>query len=128
MTPLIRKLGIRVGIRVHVHDAPPVVLEMIEQVDDLQWVGPKEEADYPHLFVSDVEGLLGLLDRYVKNLANDGMLWVSWPKKSSGVKTDLNRDMIRDIILETGLVDIKVCSVDEIWSGLNFVRGKKDRK
>jgi hypothetical protein len=62
-----------------------------------------------------------------KQLAPAGMLWVSWPKKSSGVTTDLNDNVVREIGLKAGLVDVKVCAVTDIWSGLKFVRRLKDR-
>jgi hypothetical protein len=65
--------------------------------------------------------------RICKVLAPAGMLWVSWPKKSSGVATDLNENLVREIGLAAGLVDIKVCAVTEVWSGLKFVRRVKDR-
>jgi hypothetical protein len=63
----------------------------------------------------------------MKHLKKDGMLWISWPKKSSKVATDLDENIIRDFGLEQGLVDVKVCAVDEIWSGLKFVVRVKDR-
>ena len=65
--------------------------------------------------------------RITKALAPAGMLWVSWPKKSSGVKTDLDENVVRGIGLKAGLVDVKVCAVTQIWSGLKFVRRVKDR-
>jgi hypothetical protein len=65
--------------------------------------------------------------RIAKALAPAGMLWVSWPKKSSGVATDLDENIIREIGLAAGLVDVKVCAVTEVWSGLKFVRRVKDR-
>ena len=61
-------------------------------------------------------------------MSDDGTLWVSWPKQSSGVETDLNENVVREIGLGHGLVDVKVCAVDEVWSGLKFVRRLKDRK
>jgi hypothetical protein len=61
-------------------------------------------------------------------VASNGMLWVGWPKKTSGVATDLNENLVRDIGLERGMVDVKVCAIDETWSGLKFVYRLKDRK
>ena len=63
-----------------------------------------------------------------KALSSAGMLWVSWPKKSSGVATDVDENVVREIGLDAGLVDVKVCAVTEVWSGLKFVRRLKDRK
>ena len=73
--------------------------------------------------LGDVEELKHL----VKQLTPAGMLWISWPKKSSGVPTDLTENIIREIGLAAGLVDVKVCAVTEVWSGLKFVRRLKDR-
>ena len=66
--------------------------------------------------------------RIAKELAPAGMLWVSWPKKSSGVRTDLDENVVRGIGLDAGLVDVKVCAVTEVWSGLKFVRRLRDRR
>ena len=66
--------------------------------------------------------------RMAQHLAPAGMLWVSWPKKSSGVATDVDENVVREIGLDAGLVDVKVCAVTEVWSGLKFVRRVKDRK
>ena len=88
---------------------------------------PRGEIDFAMLFVkaeSELrKGFAPLRDRLVAN----GSLWVSWPKKSSGVATDLTEDLIRRVGLAEGLVDVKVCAVDETWSGLKFVRRLKDR-
>jgi hypothetical protein len=73
---------------------------------------------------SDLNDQFSLLS---KRLAPAGMLWVSWPKKASGVVTDLNENLVRSIGLEAGLVDVKVCAVNEVWSGLKFVIRLKDR-
>ena len=68
------------------------------------------------------------LEQVVKSLAPSGMLWVSWPKKSSGVSSDLDENKVRSVGLAAGLVDVKVCAVSEVWSGLKFVRRLKDRQ
>jgi len=83
-----------------------------------------------HVAVSFVKSRAELtqeFSRLVAVLAADGMLWVAWPKKTSGVATDLNENVIRDIGLPLGLVDIKVCAIDEVWSGLKFVIRKENR-
>ena len=72
-------------------------------------------------------GLTDDFKRISKLLAPAGMFWVAWPKKSSGVATDLNENIVREIGLAAGLVDVKVCAVTEVWSGLKFVRRVKDR-
>ncbi len=85
------------------------------------------EIDFAILFVKSVAPLKKDFPRLMKRLAPAGMLWVSWPKKSSGVQSDLSENLIRDYGLAEGLVDVKVCAVDEIWSGLKFLRRLKDR-
>jgi hypothetical protein len=79
------------------------------------------------LFTKSAASLKNEFTQLAKNLAPAGMLWISWPKKSSGVPTDLNENLVRDIGLAAGLVDVKVCAVTEVWSGLKFVRRLKDR-
>jgi hypothetical protein len=79
------------------------------------------------LFTKSKDELSTKFGRIAKQLAPAGMLWISWPKKSSGVPTDLNENLVREIGLATGLVDVKVCAVTEVWSGLKFVRRLKDR-
>jgi hypothetical protein len=87
----------------------------------------KAPLDFAMLFTKSKAELAGDFKRISKLLAPAGMLWVSWPKKSSGVLTDLNENIVRDIGLDAGLVDVKVCAVTEVWSGLKFVRRVKDR-
>lgn len=97
--------------------------------EDIQMVSRsrKESLDFAHLFVKErkvfEKDFLKLKDELKKN----GMLWISWPKKSSKVATDLDENIIRDFGLSHGLVDVKVCAVDEIWSGLKFMYRVKDR-
>jgi hypothetical protein len=79
------------------------------------------------LFTKSADALKREFPRIGKNLAPAGMLWISWPKKSSGVPTDLNENIVREIGLAAGLVDVKVCAVTDVWSGLKFVRRLKDR-
>lgn len=80
-----------------------------------------------HLFAAEARGLAAKLQRYREAIAPDGMIWVSWPKKSSGVATDLDDRAVRAAGLASGLVDIKVCAVDVVWSGLKFVIPLKER-
>lgn len=129
-TPLLKKLGLKPGSRVYVHQAPK---------DYFAWLSPLPEGvkvvdklagqlDFIHLFVRDDKTFRKEFAKGRKVLKDDGMLWVSWPKKSSKVETDLDENIIRDYGLEQGLVDVKVCAIDEIWSGLKFVVRLKDRK
>jgi hypothetical protein len=88
---------------------------------------PKPPLDMVHVFATEAAGLAEKLRVYRAAIAPDGMVWVSWPKKASGVITDLSDVVVRDIALALGLVDVKVCAVDETWSGLKFVIRKSER-
>jgi hypothetical protein len=128
-TPLPKKLGIKPGFRVHFVDAPPDVLaELKAAIAECEIIPHGKPAlDFAMIFSKSGAHLNREFKRVMKSLAPAGMLWVSWPKKSSGVRTDLTEDMVRDIGLAAGLVDVKVCAVTEIWSGLKFVRRLNDR-
>ena len=90
--------------------------------------GGRGPLHFAMIFVKSQAEMKNLFARVSKQLAPAGMLWVSWPKKSSGVATDLDESVVRKIGLEAGLVDVKVCAVTEVWSGLKFVIRVKDRK
>jgi hypothetical protein len=87
----------------------------------------KAPLDFAMVFTKSKAELAKHFKGIGKMLAPAGMLWVSWPKKSSGVVTDLNENIVREVGLEAGLVDVKVCAVTDVWSGLKFVRRVKDR-
>jgi hypothetical protein len=85
------------------------------------------DLDFAMLFVRDRSNLKKGFPRLRDRLVSNGVLWVAWPKKASGVETDLSEGIVRSIGLEAGLVDVKVCAVDDTWSGLKFVRRLRDR-
>jgi len=85
-------------------------------------------AGFVHLFISERKALEKELNRLRKIIADTGVLWVSWPKKSSGVATDVTEDVIREVALPLGFVDVKVCAVDETWSGLKLMVRRKNRR
>lgn len=127
-TPLPKKLGIKAGFRVRLGDAPAEVrAELREALSECAVVKDGHTLDFAMIFSKSRADLTKEFPRLAKLLAPTGMLWVSWPKKSSGVATDLNENVVRSIGLDSGLVDVKVCAVTEIWSGLKFVRRVKDR-
>jgi hypothetical protein len=128
-TPLPKKLGIKDGARVCFVDSPPeVTKELGPALAGCKIVRDgAAECDLAMIFSKSKGTLVKECKRLTRQLAPGGMLWVSWPKKSSGVATDLNENMVREIGLAAGLVDVKVCAVTEIWSGLKFVRRLKDR-
>jgi hypothetical protein len=127
-TPLPKKLGIKPGLRVCLMDAPAEVrAELRVELAGCEMSDGKPPLDFAMLFSKSKTSLRKEFKGVSKRLAPAGMLWVSWPKKSSGVATDLDENVVREIGLATGLVDVKVCAVTEVWSGLKFVRRVKDR-
>jgi len=126
-TPLPKKLGIKPGFRLRLGNAPPDVrAELSEALAEC--VDEETALDFAMLFTKSRAELRKEFPRAAKRLNPAGMLWVSWPKKSSGVATNLDENVVRDIGLAAGLVDVKVCAVTDVWSGLKFVRRLKDRK
>jgi hypothetical protein len=127
-TPLPKKLGIKAGFRVRLANAPAEVRgELREALAECE-MKQEDTLDFAMMFTKSRADLAKDFSRMAKLLAPAGMLWVSWPKKSSGVASDLDENLVRGIGLDAGLVDVKVCAVTEIWSGLKFVRRVKDRK
>ncbi len=127
-TPLARKLTLKDGFRVFWLDMPASVeAEIAAQNLHLVPVAATETMDAAHLFVTKADRLREHLGDLRGIIAQDGMIWVSWPKKASKRPTDITEDVIRDIALPMGLVDIKVCAVDETWSGLKLVIRKELR-
>jgi len=129
-TPLPKKLGIQPGFRVFLCDAPADVRkDLAQSLAECRIAGDRDAAlDFVILFVKSRAELAREFSRMAKQLAPAGMLWVSWPKKTSGVSTDLDENEVRRIGLAAGLVDVKVCAVNEVWSGLKFVIRVADRK
>ena len=128
-TPLPKKLGIKPGFRVALSNAPEEVRgELAAELASCEVVKKVCELDFAMIFTMSRAELTKAFAKFAKVLAPAGMLWVSWPKKSSGVITDLNDNIVREIGLDAGLVDVKVCAVTDVWSGLKFVRRVKDRK
>jgi len=122
-------LGIKDGFRVWLVGAPAEVREELQAAVATCSVvsNGKAAIDFAMMFTKSKLELGKEFKRVGKSLAPAGMLWVSWPKKSSGVATDLDENAVREIGLAAGLVDVKVCAVTDVWSGLKFVRRLKDR-
>lgn len=128
--PLAEKLGLHPGDRLALLNPPQEYLQalgdwwtQVELHTDLE--GP---LDFIHFFSRQQAELASAFPRLKQALAYDGLLWISWPKKSSGLATDLNENRIREMGLAHGLVDVKVAAIDERWSGLKFVYRLKDRR
>lgn len=128
-TPLPKKLGIKPGFRVHFVNLPADVRdELRDSLAECITPRPPDKIDFSMFFTKSRTELAKEFSRLSRLLTPAGMLWVSWPKKSSGVPTDLTGNDVRDIGLDAALVDVKVCAVTDVWSGLKFVRRVKDRK
>ncbi len=121
-TPLAKKLGFAAGLRVHVSGAPEGYFDLVGETPGLIWRRtPAAQLDIAHVFFRERAKLEKALPGFMKAIAPDGAIWVSWPKRASGVKTTITEDGIREIALPLGLVDVKVCAVDAVWSGLKLV-------
>lgn len=121
--PLFQKLGMKPGMSVLPLAPPAHYAELVQGAEGVEFVvtGP---ADIVHLFCANRAELTASLELAMAQIAEGGMLWVSWPKKASKLFLDLTEDDLRTLILPTGWVDVKVCAVDADWSGLKFLRRK----
>jgi len=127
--PLVAKLGIKAGAAIAILNAPHGYARVLGKLPPQVRRKSRVTAplDFIQFFTTGERDLEREFARLERALTPAGMLWVSWPKKSSGVTTDLTENVIRDIGLAHGLVDVKVAAVDDVWSGLKFVRRLKDR-
>jgi hypothetical protein len=128
-TPLAKKLGLKPGFRVVVVNQPPDYEEKLGVLPDGVEIRKRlgKGLDFVHFFTARRRVLMRKFPSLARSLAPSGMLWIFWPKAASGMKSDLNGNVVREIGLESGLVDIKVCAVDDVWSGLKFVIRVRDR-
>lgn len=129
-TPLARKLGIKSGMIVRVVNAPADYAVLVDPLPDGVVISSKagKELDLVHVFTKTQSELVKSLMTYQKKIKQNGVIWVSWPKKASGVSSEVNEDTVREVALPLGLVDIKVCAVDDVWSGLKLMIRKENRK
>jgi len=128
-TPLAKKLGIKPKFNISLINSPDYYFRLFSDMPAGITFADNEnfKRDFIHFFTQLKDEYLANLPLLKQLLKPDGMIWVSWPKKSSKVITDITEDIIRNYALEVGLVDIKVCAIDEIWSGLKLVIPVKDR-
>ncbi|MBI1804375.1 MAG: DUF3052 family protein [Ignavibacteriae bacterium] len=127
---LVQKLGIKEGLTIAIVNPPSGYHHVLGKLPPLvvRYRKLERSVDLIHYFTKETSELSDMFPNLKKSLVHDGALWISWPKKSSQVPTDLNENIVREIGLKNGLVDVKICAVDEVWSGLKFVFRKKDRK
>ena len=128
-TPLVRKLGFAPGMRVHYADAPGEFSSLVGELPDGVRVLRRatKDLDLVMLFATERRVLERRLQALHPKLAAGGMIWVAWPKRAARVPTDITEDVVRDVALPRGLVDVKVCAIDELWSGLKLVIRKELR-
>jgi hypothetical protein len=124
-TPLLKKIGIKDGHRVLLRNLPRHAPEELRDFADER---PAKDVDVAILFAMSQTEFRDEFAKASKKIAQDGMIWIAWPKKASGIKTDLTEDVIRNYALEGSFVDVKVCAIDETWSGLKLVIRKELRK
>ena len=129
-TPLAKKLGLKEGTRLYAAGAPKNYLKVLHPLPEGVRLSRRvdDKTDIIHVFATQRARLAEALRGTLGQMKADAAIWVSWPKKASKVETDITEDTIREIALPMGLVDIKVCAVDEIWSGLKLVIRKELRK
>ena len=128
-TPLVKKLGIKPGFTVLLVNEPANLRSLLGELpEDVSFVDQSSSpVDYIHFFTKEKTELLAQIGTLKSAIKKDGLLWISWPKKASKVPTDVTEALVRETGLNAGLVDVKICAVDEIWSGLKFVYRLKDR-
>lgn len=129
-TPLAKKIGIKPGTTLYAAGAPRNYLQLLHPLPEGVRVLRRmdDETDIVHIFATERARLSEALRDALAKMKQDAAVWVSWPKKASKVETDITEDTIREIALPMGLVDIKVCAVDDTWSGLKLVIRREKRK
>ncbi len=128
-TPLAKKLGIKEGMTVVTVDAPQNYFALVDPLPDGVTIteGPANDADVLHLFTNSRDGLFRGLAEARGRIKQNGAIWVSWYKKAAKLPTEITEDTVREAAFPLGLVDVKVCAVDERWSGLKLVIRKENR-
>lgn len=128
--PLEKKLGIKNGFKIKIVNEPEGYFNLFSDLplDLIQITDRKTKKDFIHYFAKSASQLNKDIGQLKEEIKLTGTIWISWPKKAAQVETDLNGNIVREAGLRNGLVDIKVCAVNEIWSGLKFVIPVKDRK
>ena len=128
-TPLAKKLGIKSGFIIRLINPPAHYFSLFTDwpEDVIQSAKTKDKKDFIHYFTTSAEKLSRDMKLLKDEIKPTGMIWISWPKKSSKVVTDITENLVRETGLKSGLVDVKVCAVDETWSALKFVIRLKDR-
>src|SRR5215470_14865861 len=129
-TPLPQKLGIKPGLTVITINAPTNYRRLIGAISEGVTFAErlKPDSSFVHVFTKKRSELEKTLSVLREKIADTGTVWVSWPKKSAGVPTDVTEDVVRDVALPLGFVDVKVCAIDETWSGLKLMVRRENRR
>jgi len=126
--PLFQKLGIKEGMKIRLLNEPNNYFDLLGDISSIDVLSDNSiNVDFIHLFSKSIQHFENQIIILKEEVEKDGMIWVSWYKKASKIPTDLNEDIIRNTALSLGLVDVKVCAVDEKWSGLKIVWRKENR-
>jgi hypothetical protein len=129
-TSLAKKLGLKNNFKIKLVNQPKYYFKLfVDLPPDMKVVkDAKTKKDFIHYFTKSAAQLKKDFKTLRNEIEQDGMIWISWPKKAAKIETDVDENLVRDTGLKNGLVDVKVCAVDEIWSGLKFMIRVKDRK
>jgi hypothetical protein len=129
-TPLAKKLGIKNDFKIKLVNQPDYYFKLFTDLPpDIKLVkSNKTKKDFIHYFTKSAAQLSKDIKSMREEIEQNGIIWISWPKKAAKIETDVTENIVRDLALKNGLVDVKVCAVDEIWSGLKLVIRLKDRK
>jgi hypothetical protein len=128
-TPLSRKLGFKAGYKIRLVNQPDYYFDLfVDLTERLEFTDSDvETCNIIHYFATDFEELRQVLPSLRGNIEQQGAIWISWPKKASKIKSNISEDLIRNLALVSGLVDVKVCAVDGVWSGLKLAIPIKER-
>ena len=128
-TPLAKKLGIKEGFKIKLINQPDNYYDLFTDFPGQVFIISEVQTkiDFIHYFVLDKTELILNISELKSEIVPNGMLWISWPKKSSGIQTNIDENTIRNVAIDNGMVDIKVCAIDNIWSGLKLVIPLKNR-
>lgn len=128
LTSLAKKLGIKAHFKIKLFNAPDYYFDLFNDLPEVEITGNKSiRKDFIHIFIKKRAELEPAIQTAKQEIVSNGIIWISWYKKSSKIPTDVTEDLIRNTALENGLVDVKICAVDDVWSGLKLVIPVKDR-
>jgi hypothetical protein len=127
-TPLFKKLGLKDGQKVILLNFPENYFDLLVEVPEIEECEESELADFVHWFGTELQDLEKDVSLFINRIHQNGMIWISWPKKSSKIGTDLNYHSVKSVFSKYGLIDVKVSAIDETWTATKYVIPLKDRK